>query len=102
MAESGASVGGESGQIHIQLFGCLDDFNIRGAGYKHRFSVDSLGAQPLSDLVQPLLFTLFRFNPNLCVKGFGRGGYDRLLPDADDIEFSLEALSQGDAYLTAC
>jgi hypothetical protein len=45
-------------------------------------------------LVQLLSFALFRFIPILWVKGFGRGGYNRMLQDMHDIELSLETLSQ--------
>src|SRR5262245_23411875 len=96
MAESGASVSSESDQIHIQLFGCLDDFTMSDAGSKHRFHINPLGVQLLGEQAQLLFFSRFRFRPNFWVKGLGRGGYNRMLEDVHDIEFSHEALSQGD------
>src|SRR5262245_47459505 len=66
------------------------------AGSKHRFRINPLGVQLLGELAQILFFSRFRIRPNFWVKGLGWGGYNRLLANVHDIEFSLEALDQGD------
>jgi hypothetical protein len=45
MAQPFAPVGGHGNQIHVKLFGAVDNLYIRSAFHEDRDSIDPLGAQ---------------------------------------------------------